>query len=236
MIKKRKTLLDLADYENKAHSAVKQFWSSWKKLGTKKPMVGGMDGFADLIADIVHANGLTRAHVLQQGRPVSLPGHFSPTQLWDLVVVNQGRLIAVIKLDPVPGELLAKHADNGCKEVLGMAMELKAAYRRRIFGETRLPFVGYFVLLEDAPFSRCVVPGVSPHFPLFPEFRNASYADRYNNLCERLMREGLYTTASVIFSPRTAVKSGEYSEMNEMTGLKSFMTGLAAHVAMEATP
>jgi hypothetical protein len=142
MIKKQKTLLDLADYETKTRSAVKQFWSSWRKSGTKRPMVGGMDGFAALVADIVHANGLTRANVLQQGRPVSLPGHFSPTQSWDIVVVNQGRLIAAIKLDPVPGELIAKHADYCCKEVLSVAIELRAAYRRHIFGETRQPFAG----------------------------------------------------------------------------------------------
>lgn len=226
--------LDLADYKVKARTAVKLFWSEWKKPSTKKPIVGGMDGFIDLISDIVHANGLTRANVLQQGRPVSLPGHFSPTQLWDLVVVNQGRLIAAIKLDPVPSELLAKHAIYGCKEVLSMVIELKAAYRRHIFGETRQPFVGYLVLLEDAPSSRCTVSDVSPHFPMFPEFWNASYADRYNNLCEKLTREGLYTTASVILSPRSASKSGDFSEMSDMTGLKSFVTTLAGHIAAEA--
>ena len=226
--------LDLADYKAKARTAVKQFWSEWKKYGTKKPMVGGMDGFIDLIADIVHANGLTRANLLQQGQPVSLPGYFSPTQSWDLVVVNEGRLIAAIKLDSVPGELLASHVGIDCKEVLSMAMELRAAYRGNIFRETRHPFVGYLVLLEDAPSSRCPVTDVSPYFPIFPEFRNTSYANRYNTLCVKLMREGLYTSAAVILSPRSASKSGVYSEMSELTGLKSFVADLAGHVAMEA--
>jgi len=226
--------LDLADYKAKARTAVKQFWSEWKKSSTKKPMVGGMDGFIDLIADIVHANGLTRANLLQQGQPVSLPGHFSPTQSWDLVVINEGRLIAAMKLDSVPGELLANHVGMGCKEVLSMAMELRAAYRGNIFGETRQPFVGYLVLLEDAPSSRCPVAEVSPHFPIFPEFRNTSYANRYNTLCEKLMREGLYTSAAVILTSRSASKSGVYSEISELTGLNSFVAGLAARVAMEA--
>jgi hypothetical protein len=48
------------------------------------------------------------------------------------------------------------------------------------------------------------------------------------------MAERLYTAATVILSPRTASKSGEYSEMSDMTGLKSFVTTLAGHIAAEA--
>ncbi len=60
---------------------------------------------------------------------------------------------------------------------------------------------------------------VSPNFPLFPEFKEASYAERYNILCRKLIAERLYTAATVILSPRTASKSGDYSEMSDMTGL-----------------
>ncbi|NEX15039.1 MAG: hypothetical protein C1941_10180, partial [Prosthecochloris sp.] len=31
-----------------------------------------------------------------------------------------------------------------------------------------------------------------PHFEVFPEFKEASYAKRYGLFCERLMRERLY--------------------------------------------
>ena len=48
------------------------------------------------------------------------------------------------------------------------------------------------------------------------------------------MAEHLYTAASVILSPCTASKSGEYAEMSDLTGLKSFVTTLAGHVAAEA--
>ena len=44
----------------------------------------------------------------------------------------------------------------------------------------------------------------------------------------------LYTTASIIVSPRAAVDTGDYSEMSDMTGLKTFVTELAGHVAAEA--
>jgi hypothetical protein len=90
------------------------------------------------------------------------------------------------------------------------------------------------MLLEDAPASRAQVRGFSPHFGLFPEFENSSYAERYNILCRKLELERLYTAASVILSPRSSAKSGEYSELVESTGIKTFVTCLAGHTAAEA--
>ncbi len=227
--------IDLADYKAKTRAAVKRLWTGGK-VGSRKKISGTMGGFADLVVDIVCANGLTKAHVLPHDRPVSLPGHFSATQSWDIVVVNEGRLIAAIKADFVLGPSLSAGAGCDYDKVLGRAMELKAVYRKGVFGETRKPFVGYLILLEDAPGSRKPVTDVSPNFPLFPEFKGASYAERYNILCKKLMAEELYTAAAVILSPRSASKSGAYSEMSDMTGLKSFVKTLAAHISAEATP
>ena len=74
----------------------------------------------------------------------------------------------------------------------------------------------------------------SPHFPVFKEFKDASYADRYNILCRKLMQEQLYTVASIIVSPRDAVDTGAYEELSDMTGLRTFVSELAGHVAAEA--
>jgi len=90
------------------------------------------------------------------------------------------------------------------------------------------------MLVEDAPESRAPVRDKSPHFPVFPEFQGASYLKRYDILCQRLVQEQLYTTASIITSPRAAVNSGEYSDLSGMTSLKTFVTSLAGHVATEA--
>ena len=88
--------------------------------------------------------------------------------------------------------------------------------------------------VEDAPKSRTPVRADSPHFPVFPEFQGAAYAERYGILCRKLVQEQLYTTASVILSPRSSARSGKYIEVSEMTGLKTFVTALAGHVAAEA--
>lgn len=44
----------------------------------------------------------------------------------------------------------------------------------------------------------------------------------------------IYTTASIISSPRTAVSFGEYSDLPDMTSFKTFVASLAGHVASEA--
>ena len=89
-------------------------------------------------------------------------------------------------------------------------------------------------MVEDAVESRRQVKDASPHFPVFPEFQGASYLARYDLLCQRLIREQLYSAATVLASPRKAATDGEFHEMSELTGLNSFVTVLAGHVASEA--
>jgi hypothetical protein len=240
--------LDLADYESKARSAVKKFWTSRKKA-VKKQKAGGkkdqgersavtagnnMNGFIELVVDIVHANGLTNADIMLKRRVLTLPGFFRPTKLWDLLVINNGKLIAAVEFKSQVGPSFGNNANNRCEEALGTAVDLWTAYREEAFGESRKPFVGYLMLLEDAAASRTPVTDMSPNFPVFLEFRGASYAERYNILCRKLMAEQLYTAATVILSSRSSAKSGEFTEMSDLTGLKSFLTTLAGHIAAEA--
>jgi type II restriction enzyme len=74
----------------------------------------------------------------------------------------------------------------------------------------------------------------SPHFPVFEEFKGASYLKRYDLLCQRLVREQLYTTAAVIAAERSAVDTGDFTELSSITNLKTFVAALAGHVAAEA--
>lgn len=103
-----------------------------------------------------------------------------------------------------------------------------------VLEQTPQPFVGWLVLVEDCERSRSPVRDSSPHFTVLDEYRGASYAERYNLLCQKLVREQLYTSATVLLSPRTSIDDGSYSELSEMTGLKTFVTSLAGHAAAEA--
>ena len=240
--------IDLSDYERKAHEAVQAFWGNREQARQKQIASGNvdqgeragvtagknMDGFIALVMDIVRANGLDHADIHRARRVVTLPGYFRPTKLWDLLVINQGRLIAALEFKSQVGPSFGNNFNNRTEEAIGTAHDLWTAYRENAFGEQARPFVGWIMLLEDAPKSRSPVRDVSPHFPVFSEFEGASYADRYNILCRKLVQEQLYTAASVIISPRDAVNSGDYSELSNMTGLRTFVTELAGHVAAEA--
>lgn len=240
--------LDLADYERKARDAVVTFWNSRSKARQKQAHMGSpdqgerasvtagknMDGFIDLLVDLVEANGLSHASIHQRRALLRLPGYFRPTKLWDLLVLNEGHIVAAIELKSQVGPSFGNNFNNRTEEAIGTACDLWTAYREGAFGDQARPFVGWLILVEDAPASRREVRCPSPHFPVSPAFGGASYLKRYDLLCRRLVREQLYTTAAVISSPRSAAETGEYGSQSEMTGLKTFVTSLAGHIAAEA--
>jgi hypothetical protein len=240
--------LDLASYEERARDAVRTFWTSRQNAqerqllsgrsdqGERAAVTAGkqMDGFLEMAKALVRANGLVAAQIYEQRRVLTLPGYFRPTKLWDMLIIHEGRLIAVLEFKSQVGPSFGNNANNRTEEALGSALDLWTAYREGAFGEIARPFVGYLILVEDAPGSRVAVRENSPHFPIFPEFRGASYAARYNIFCRKLVQEGLYSAACTLLSPRAAVTSGEYEVLSELTSLHTFVTSLAAHVAAEA--
>jgi hypothetical protein len=240
--------LDLADYETQAKEAVIAFWGNREKARQKQIDSGkadqgeragvtagkNMDGFIALIIDIVKRNGLEHASIHQERRVVTLPGFFRPTKLWDLLVMDRGQLVAAIELKSQVGPSFGNNFNNRTEEAIGTAHDFWTAYRESAFGKHPRPFVGWMILVEDAPGSRRPVRDTSPHFPVFPEFEKASYLKRYDILCQRLVQEQLYTTACLMASPRDAANSGTYSGLSEMTDFKTFVTSLAGHVASVA--
>ena len=193
-----------------------------------------MDGFIALVLDIARANGLASADIHRRKSVLTLPGYFRPTKLWDLLIMYRGELIAALELKSHVGPSFGNNFNNRTEEAIGTAKCFWTAYREEAFGKQPRPFVGWLMLVEDDPRSRRPIKEKSPHFPVFKEFAGASYQKRYDLLCQKLVQEQLYTTAAVIASPRSAVSTGEFSEMSAMTGLKTFVTALAGHVAAEA--
>lgn len=240
--------LDLIDYEKKAIEAVKAFWgnrdaAAQKQLESHKPDQGeragvtagkNMDGFLVLILDIVKANGLGYAEIHQRRTMLTLPGYFRPTKLWDLLVIYKGQLIAAIELKSQVGPSFGNNFNNRTEEAIGTAHDFWTAYRKGAFGQQPRPFMGWLMMVEDAVGSRRSVRDVSPHFSVLEEFKGASYLQRYDLLCQRLVQEQLYTSAAVLTSPRTAAGTGEFGVLSDMTNLRTFVSALAGHVAAEA--
>lgn len=239
--------LNLANYENEAKEAVKFFWQNREKsaqtqinngtpdAGSRGSVTNGknMDRFVKLIIDIVRGNGLTGADIYSQRPLFTLPGYFRPTKQWDLLVMNKGHLVAAIELKSQVGSF-GNNCNNRTEEAIGTALDLWTAYREGAFGQQPRPFVGWLILVEDSPLSRKTVQDRSPHFPIFKEFKGASYLKRYEILCQRLVQEQLYTTAAVLTSPSSAKSTGAFSSMSSMTSLDTFVTSLAGHVAAES--
>lgn len=240
--------IELADYDRRVRKAIKASWLSrdtarQKQLtsgkadqGERSAVTAGknMHGFISLMIDIIKANELTEAVIRLDGRLLTLPGFFRPTKLWDLLVLNNGRLIAALEFKSQVGPSFGNNFNNRAEEAIGTAVDLWTAYREGAFGEIPRPFVGWLMLVEDAPKSRSKVRDQSPNFPIFPEFKDSSYLERYNVLCKKLAQEGLYSSAAVIASSKSAAKTGEYQDMSELTSLKNFVTSFAAHIAVEA--
>jgi len=240
--------IDLADYEKQAREAVQAFWGN-REMARQKQIESGnvdageragvtagknMDGFLSLAISLVKANGLADATVYRGGSLLTLPGYFRPTKLWDLLIINDGRLIAALEFKSQVGPSFGNNFNNRTEEAIGTAHDFWTAYREGAFGKHPRPFVGWLMLVEDAGGSRSPVRDSSPNFPVFEEFQGASYLKRYDVLCQRLAQEQLYTTAAVMASPRTASETGEYVDMSDMTSLKTFVTALAGHIATEA--
>ncbi|MFA6962819.1 MAG: PaeR7I family type II restriction endonuclease [Opitutaceae bacterium] len=240
--------LNLANYEKKAAQSVKAFWGNrdaarQKQIeagkvdaGTRGSVTGGknMDGFVALMIDLIKANGLKDATIVREGRiPLTLPGYFRPTKQWDMLVLRDNRLIAALELKSQVGSF-GNNFNNRTEEAIGTAQDLWTAFREGSFGDAPRPFVGWLMLVEDAPGSRRPVRDRSHHFPVRAEFQGASYIERYNLLCKKLVQEQLYTTTAVLASPQTAIKTGKFADVSDMTSLKTFVTSFAGHIASEA--
>lgn len=243
--------LDLCDYENRARAAVRAFWKSRAAAvdaqrrrgrldaGTRGAVTAGgnMNAFVDLCVDVVHANGLPRAQVERsRGGPLNLPGFFRPTKEWDVLILNKGTLVAALEFKSQVGSF-GNNSNNRTEEAVGTAVDFWTSFRESGLGRgAPRPFVGWLMLIEDAPGSRRpMVRERSPHFPMFREFVGASYVGRYELLCEKLVAERLYTSAALIASlPDLGALDGTYVEESASTGLRQFFASLAAHAAKVA--
>ncbi len=241
--------LNLTNYNEKTREAVKFFWETrgaakQKQLhsrmadqGERGSVTAGknMDGFLSLIIDIVKANGLPGADIHKKKSVLTLPGYFRPTKQWDLLVTYKQELISGIELKSQVGPSFGNNYNNRAEEAIGTAHDFWKAYRDGAFGDQPRPFLGWIIMVEDSPKSRRPVDTPSPHFPIFKEFVGASYLIRYDLLCKKLVKEQLYTTATLVTATQEAVNTGAYSQLSNMASIKSFVTAFAGHIASAAS-
>jgi hypothetical protein len=166
--------------------------------GTRGAVTGGahMDAMAELMESIFIDAGFSPA-TISRGSAVELPGYYRPEKKWDLVVVHEDTLAAAIEFKSQVGPSFGNNYNNRSEEAIGNAVDIWTAYREGRFGTTR-PWLGYLFLLEEAPGSTKPVKVREPFFDVDPIFVDASYKQRYEILCRRLVLERMYDAACLV--------------------------------------
>ncbi len=235
--------MNTEDIEIRIREAVTHYWVTRTSQKQRQQKTGGsdqgarsavtgraqMDGFVQLFADLVKDAGLAEECIYRK-RSLELPGFFRPTKEWDLLAICDGVLLAVIEAKSQVGPSFGNNFNNRTEEAMGSALDLWTAYREGAFRTGPQPFLGYFFMLEDCPSSQRPVKVREPHFPVFDEFRDASYMKRYELFCRKLMLERHYTATAFITSDRESGANGAYSAPSNDLSVIQFLQSLAAHV------
>jgi hypothetical protein len=233
----------LGDISAEVASAVADYWhvrerqrtrqqeSSRIDQGARSAVTGGaqMDGFVTYLSRVIARVGMDERCVFCK-RSVDLPGFFRPTKEWDLIVVKDGVLVAAIEAKSQVGPSFGNNFNNRTEEAMGSALDLWTAFREGAFNQGHPPFLGYLFMLEDCPASRRPVRVREPHFKVLPEFSNASFAQRYELFCRKLVLERHYSAASLIMSRQDSGLQGIYSEPAADLCVESFVRQLLAQV------
>lgn len=231
------------DLDRRVGEAIKLFWrtrekqskaqgrqSGQKDAGHRAAVTGGrhLDGFTEVCRDLFVTGGVPESHVYWKQKR-QLPGYYRAEKTWDLVVAADQHLLAVIEFKAQVGPSFGNNFNNRAEEAVGNASDLWAAYREGAFQPSARPWLGYIFLLEDCPASRAPVAVQEPHFSVFPEFKSASYAQRYEVLLMKLLRERLHDGASLLLTSKKESANGKFSSPGKELSFHNFAAGLLAH-------
>ena len=199
---------------------------SLAKTATAKPSRGASTStvFRELVADLLTESGLKHATVYWRKR-TELPGWYRAEKNWDLLIVADGRLVAIVEFKSQVGSF-GNNTNNRFEEAIGNATDLWAAYSEGAFQPSERPWLGYFMLLEDTPKSNKPVSVKEPHYKVFGEYKAASYATRYELFLTKLVRSRLYDATCLLLSPATGGLTGEYREPTVELSFRNFAAAL----------
>ena len=184
-----------------------------------------MDGFVDLIKDLLIEDGIESPSIYCREK-LQLPGYYRPEKKWDLLVIADGCLLATVEFKSQVGPSYGNNYNNRTEEAIGSAQYLWTAYREGAFEPSSRPWVGCLMLLEEEEKSTKPVGVREPHFRIFDDFRDASYAKRYEVLLTRLVRERLYDGACFLLSERRKGRKGSFREPAPELTFQNFASSL----------
>jgi hypothetical protein len=232
----------LTDLESEVEDAVQWYWetlsgqaadqrdSEDSTRGRRAEVLGGkqMDGFAGLVEDLLVESGVPRDSV-EHDYYATLPGFYRHEKEWDTAVVHEGELLAVIEYKSLASSF-GNNLNNRAEEAIGSFTDLIEAYEDGVFAPSPQPFIGYLMLMADNEESRNVPSVREVNFPVDDEFQNATYVDRMELLCLRMVRQRVVNEAAFLLSDEQRGLEGEYWESNEELRFRRFARSLVSHV------
>ncbi len=236
----------MPDHSKQLKAAIRRFWATresqalkqgaktgQRDAGARAAVTGGaqMNGFVHLIRSLLLEAGIPQPSIHVEKR-IELPGYFRPEKKWDLLVIVDNCLVASIEFKSQIGPSFGNNYNNRTEEALGSATDIWAAYREGAFKPSARPWLGYLMLLEEIDGSTRPVRAKEPHFKVFPEFKNASYAKRYELLLTKLLRERLYDATCLLLSDRVNGPKGRYAEPNTELNFEKFAQSLIARASV----
>lgn len=200
--------------------------------GQRSEVTGGkhMDGFVQRIRDFLIDIGIDRECVFARTK-LELPGYFRATKKWDMLVLNEGRVRAVLEMKSEIGESAGRNLNNRMEEALGSAYDFARSCEEKVFEFDENVWLGYFFLLEKRDDIMRRVNAREVHFNLSSEFKRSSYFDRFKTFCLRMVNDGLYSAVCLILSSkneRNELKN--YNEPDACLSVRNFMFSLKSAV------
>ena len=225
---------------------IQQFWGARREArnrqsggndpdrGNRRAVTSGthLDGILDALIAMIAADGVVdEAQVIRRRRVAVLPGYYRPEKEWDLIFRSGERLAAVVELKAQVGPSFGNNFNNRAEEALGSAEDLWTAYREGAFGDQPAPWLGYLFILEEHPASTRPVQVREPLYSVFPEFANTSYAQRYELLLRRMVRERRYNAAALLLSKDPGGSQASFAEPADDLSPAAWVRSLSAHLS-----
>lgn len=214
-------------------AAIKSFWETKQKQLTasgdssnRGAVVGGkqLDAFADLLKELAIEQGVPEECIYTS--QAYLPGYFRSSKDWDfLIVAPNKKLISAIELKSQIGSY-GNNFNNRAEESIGSAVDLWTAFRENQFPGQEAPWIGYLTVVGKDEGSINPVRNNEPHYPVLPEFKTASYLDRYRILCQKLILERHYSMAALV----STSGPDHYEDVSEDTSIEKFIRSFIGHL------
>ena len=210
-------------YTQQIATAIKAFWNTKKKQGN---VLAGkqLDAFLTLLTKVAINAGVPSDCIYLKNNHI--PGYYRATKDWDLIIVSPKKnLVVAIELKSQVGSY-GNNLNNPTEESLGSSDDFWTAFREKTFTCNQSPWLGYLMVVGKDKNSTHKVKVNEPHFPVRPEFKDATYLDRYRILCQRLVLEHRYNAVALVATE----DKNHYENLADNISIETFINSLRGHL------